>query len=121
MPHWMKDRRSILKLAKEKDVGVIGLKPFGAGTTFGIKPRDIHGRVDEHAHVLIKEMLQEPHLSAIIPGVNVPEQLNENVKGSYERDEPITPKDKEALRRCAENYYANLTPEYQWLRNWEIV
>ena len=84
-------------------------------------PREIHGLVDEHAHVLVKEMLQEPHLSAIIPGVNVPEQLNENVKGSYERDEPITPKDKEALRRCAENYYANLTPEYQWLRNWEIV
>ncbi|MHC4574047.1 MAG: aldo/keto reductase, partial [Planctomycetota bacterium] len=32
---------SLLALAKEKDVGVIGLKPFGAGTTFNIKPRTL--------------------------------------------------------------------------------
>ena len=112
---------SLLKLAQEKDVGVIGLKPFGAGTTFGLKPRQIQGRVDKRAHVLVKEMLQEPRISAVIPGVNVPEQLEENVQGSYRRDQPQTPEDKEALRQCTENYYANLTPEYQWLRHWELV
>lgn len=112
---------SLLKLAQEKDVGVIGLKPFGAGTTFGIKPREIRGKVDRNAHVLVKKMLQEPRISAIIPGVNTTEQLIENVKGSYERDKPLTFKDKEAIRRCAKNYHANLTQEYQWLRNWEVV
>ncbi len=112
---------SLLKLAKEKDVGVIGLKPFGAGTTFGLKPSQIKGRVDKNAHVLVKTMLQEPRISAIIPGVNIPEHLEENVKGSYQRNEPLTSEDKAALRRCANNYYANLTPEYQWLRNWETV
>jgi len=112
---------SLLKLAKEKDVGVIGLKPFGAGTTFGLKPQQIKGRVDERAHLLVKEMLQESRLSAVIPGVNIPEQLDENVKGSYERDKPPTPEDKKALLQCTENYYANLTPEYQWLRCWETV
>ena len=40
---------SLLALAKTKDVGVIGLKPFGAGTTFGIKPREIKGDVDSRA------------------------------------------------------------------------
>ena len=70
---------SLLKLAKEKQVGVIGLKPFGAGTTFGIKPREIQGRVDPRAHVLVKEMLKEPRISAVIPGVNIAEQLVENV------------------------------------------
>jgi predicted aldo/keto reductase-like oxidoreductase len=112
---------SLLKLAKEKDVGVIGLKPFGAGTTFGLKPREIKGKVDKSAHVLIKAMLQERRISAVIPGVNTTEQLEENVKGSYDRDKALTEKDKAAMRRCAENYHANLTPEYQWLRNWEIV
>ena len=112
---------SLLKLAQEKDVGVIGLKPFGAGTTFGIKPREIHGKVDKKAHVLVKKMLQEPRISAVIPGVNTTEQLEENVKGSYERDKPLTSNDKEALRQCSQNYYANLTDEYQWLRNWEMV
>ncbi|OHB86673.1 MAG: hypothetical protein A2V98_10985 [Planctomycetes bacterium RBG_16_64_12] len=112
---------SLLKLAEEKNVGVIGLKPFGAGTTFGLKPREIQGRVDNRAHVLVKKMLQEKRISAVIPGVNMPDQLAENVKGSYERDVPETPEDKEALRQCTHNYYANLTPEYRWLHHWEVV
>ena len=112
---------SLLKLAKDKDVGVIGLKPFGAGTTFGIKPSELHGKVDKKAHILVKKMLREPRISAVIPGVNTTEQLEENVKGSYEGDKQLTLKEKEAVRQCTENYHANLTQEYQWLRNWETV
>lgn len=112
---------SLLKLAQEKQVGVIGLKPFGAGTTFGIKPSQIQGRVDTRARVLIKEMLQEKRLSAIIPGVNIAEQLEENVKGSYEKDKPSTAADKQALQECLRNYQAHLTPDYQWLHQWHYV
>jgi len=112
---------SLLALAKKKDVGVIGLKPFGAGTTFGLKPQQIHGQVDARAHVLVKEMLAETRLSAVIPGVNIPDQLNENVKGSYERDKPQTEADRRAIEECTANYHAHLTPGYQWLRQWETV
>ncbi|MGC8642960.1 MAG: aldo/keto reductase [Isosphaeraceae bacterium] len=112
---------SLLALAQQKDVGVIGLKPFGAGTTFGIKPQQITGRVDKRAPVLLKEMLQEPRISAVIPGVNIPEQLELNVKGSYERDHPRTTAHLEILEQCKQNYLAHLTPGYQWLRNWETV
>ena len=112
---------SLLKLAKEKDVGVIGLKPFGAGTTFGLKPKQIRDKVDKRAASLVKEMLQERRLSAVIPGVNTPEQLEVNVRGSYERDKPKTPEDEQALLECRRNYYANLTPEYRWLHQWERV
>jgi aryl-alcohol dehydrogenase-like predicted oxidoreductase len=112
---------SLLALAEKKDVGVIGLKPFGAGTTFGIKPREIKGEVDSNAHILVKKMLAEQRISAVIPGVNTVAQLEENVKGSYERHTPLTASDTEAIQTCTRNYYANLTPEYQWLRNWETV
>jgi len=112
---------SLLKLAQEKNVGVIGLKPFGAGTTFGIKPREIHGKIDTRAHVLVKQMLQEPRLSAIIPGVNVPAQLEEDVKGSHERDKPHTPDDKQALQECTRNYYDHLTSDYHWLHQWHTI
>ena len=77
--------------------------------------------MDKKAPSLLKEMLAEPRISAVIPGVNIPEQLDENIKGSYERQTPMTSADREAIRQCTENYYANLTPEYQWLRNWERV
>lgn len=112
---------SLLKLAKEKNVGVIGLKPFGAGTTFGLKPQQIRGKVDLRAKSLVKEMLQEPRLSAIIPGVNIPEQLEVNVRGSYEKGQPKTPEDEQALRECRRNYYTHLTPDYRWLHQWQYV
>jgi len=112
---------SLLDLAKRKDVGVIGLKPFGAGMTFGNRPKEIKEKVDKRAAVLLKKMLQEPRISAVIPGVNIPEQLDENVKGSQERQAALTEEDQEVLRQCARNFYANLTPEYQWLRQWETV
>jgi predicted aldo/keto reductase-like oxidoreductase len=112
---------SLLELAKQKDVGVIGLKPFGAGTTFGIKPQQIHGKVDGRASVLLREMLREQRISAVIPGVNIPEQLEQNVKGSYERDQPRTAADEEVIRQCRQNYLAHLTHDYQWLRRWERV
>jgi len=112
---------SLLKLAQEKNVGVIGLKPFGAGTTFGLKPQQIEGKVDPRAASLVKEMLQETRISAIIPGVTIPEQLEVNVQGSYRKDQAKTAEDARALAECARNYHAHLTPEYQWLRQWERV
>jgi len=112
---------SLLAIAQEKDVGVIGLKPFGAGTIFAQRPSQIGGRVDERAHVLVREMLREPRVSAVIPGVNVPEQLVENVRGSYERDVDTTPEDRAALSEYAGRFFANLTPEYRWLHDWRRV
>jgi hypothetical protein len=53
--------------------------------------------------------------------VNIPEQLELNVKGSYERDHPRTVADTEILEQCHKNYLAHLTPGYQWLRHWEHV
>jgi aryl-alcohol dehydrogenase-like predicted oxidoreductase len=112
---------SLLKLAQQKNVGVIGLKPFGAGTTFGLQPRQIEGKVDQRAKSLIKEMLREQRVSAIIPGVNTPEQLEVNVRGSYEKDEPWTAEDRQALRECRRNFYAHLTPDYRWLHQWQYI
>ena len=112
---------SLLKLAAKKKVGVIGLKPFGAGTTFGLKPRQISGRVDPRAPVLLREMLQEKRVSAVIPGVNFAEQLDVNVKGSYERGRARTADDERMILSCRANFRAHLTPDYQWLRHWEAV
>ena len=112
---------SLLQLAQEKQVGVIGLKPFGAGTTFGLKPQQVQGNVDPRATALVKEMLQEQRISTIIPGVNTAEQLAVNVQGAYDKDLPKTPEDEQAFHECRQNYYANLTPDYRWLHRWERV
>jgi hypothetical protein len=66
-------------------------------------------------------MLREKRVAAVIPGVNFPEQLVENVKGSYERHNAKTAQEESALLSCRANFHANLTPEYQWLHHWEEV
>ncbi|NQT40859.1 MAG: aldo/keto reductase [Planctomycetes bacterium] len=115
---------TLLKLAKEKDVGMIGMKPFGAGMAFGLRPRQQgQGKpvTDRRAHALLKQMLREERISAIIPGVRIPEHLDENVKASHERDLPKSAEEDQAVRECTESFYAHLTPQYQWLRKWEFA
>jgi len=46
----------------------------------------------------------------------MPEHLDENVKASQARDVPKSEEEGQARRDCTANFYANLTPEYQWLR-----
>jgi len=113
---------ALLELARNKDVGTIGMKAFGAGSVFG--PRSRRGRqgkveTDRRAHVLLKEKLQEQRISAIIPGVKIVEHLDENVKAIHEREVPANTKDDQAVRQCKASFYANLTPQYQWLQYWE--
>jgi len=113
----------LLKLAHEKDVGMIGMKAFGAGSVFGPRPRrrrEFRPVADGRAHVLLKKMLQEKRLSSVIPGVNVPEHLVENVKAIHERDVPTSEEDQ-AITQCTEDLYANLAPQYEWLRKWEVA
>ena len=114
----------LLELAEEKDVGMIGMKAFGAGSVFGPRSRrrrEFRPIADGRAHVLLKKMLQEKRLAAIIPGVNVPEHLDENVRASYQRDVPESEEEDQAIRQCGANFYANLAPQYRWLRKWEVV
>jgi aryl-alcohol dehydrogenase-like predicted oxidoreductase len=115
---------SLLALAKEKDVGVIGIKPFAAGATFGDKPTNLKGNVDTRSTSLLKTMLREQRITAVIPGVQLPEQLEQNVKASYTRNEPLTEADHQAWRECLEGYRQQLQGSYAnygWLHQWEVV
>jgi aryl-alcohol dehydrogenase-like predicted oxidoreductase len=113
---------SLLALAAEKDVGVIGIKPFAAGATFvGGTPVKFEGNIDPRAVSLLKAMLAEKRMASIVPGVAQPDQLDANVKASYERDQPMDEKDERALRECTENFHAHLPAHYQWLHRWKMV
>jgi aryl-alcohol dehydrogenase-like predicted oxidoreductase len=66
-------------------------------------------------------MLREQRISAVIPGVTHHAQLDENVKASYDRDKPLTDKDRQAVRECTESFHAHLPEQYQWLHEWKTV
>ncbi len=108
-------------LAAKKNVGVIGIKPFGAGMIFGIKPSDVSGEVDPNAAAVLKKVLTDPHVSCVIPGVQRPEQLEVNVRASYERRAGISPQERQWLAHYEAMFHRHMVPEYEWLRGWVHV
>ena len=89
----------------------------GDGTTFTFTLPLVVSQEEwrQSAHQVVPEM------RGLLQLVTMDRELAENVKGAYERDVAETSEDKAAIRECTRDYYANLTPEYQWLRHWEVV
>lgn len=108
----------LTQLAASKNVGVIAIKPFAAGTTFKLKPAVVNGKLDANAAVMLKKVLENKAISCTIPGVNQPEQLEANVKASYERHAALTPAEHEWLAHYEQNVRTHLTPDYAWLHDW---
>lgn len=109
----------LTELAAKKNVGVIGIKPYGAGMTFGLRPsRDVSGEVDPNAPAMLKKILEDRNISAVIPGAQKPEQVEVNVKASYERHAGISPTEHRWLAHYEMMFHKHMVPEYAWLREW---
>ncbi len=108
----------LTELAARKNVGVIGIKPFGAGMVFGIRPREINGDADPNAAVVLKKILADRAISCVIPGAQTPEQLEVNVKASYDRRTALTPQEQQQLAHYEAMLHRHMVPEYAWLRDW---
>jgi len=108
----------LIDLAARKNVGVIGIKPFGAGMVFGMRPSsEVSGQSDPRAYAVLKKILQSP-ISCVIPGVQTPDQLDINVKASYERGSALSPREREWLAGYEEAFYRHMVPQYRWLTDW---
>jgi aryl-alcohol dehydrogenase-like predicted oxidoreductase len=69
----------VLRLARDRDVGVIGMKPFGGFGMFGsLKGSEFEKTLS--AAVLLRYALANPDLSICIPGVRHPREVRENVR-----------------------------------------
>ncbi len=100
----------VLAACKQKDIGVVSIKPLSAGFLAA------SGTVKH-----LKKVLSTPNLTAAIPGVKNVQQLEENVQASYTRNVALTRTDLQELALEAQSLYDRLPQEYQWLRRWEYV
>jgi len=79
----------VIRLAHERDVGVIGMKPFGGLGMFGsLKGSEFEKTLS--ARELLRYALANPYLSVCIPGVRRPQEVRANVGVSAEYA-PLTP------------------------------
>lgn len=106
---------SLFAALKKCDVGAFGIKPFGAGSLF----RASREKDNQRARLALRYILLTNTVIPI-PGMNSLEQVENVVKAVKER-RTLDVKQQAELRRAGNRMWAQLAPNYQWLRRWEYV
>ncbi|UCG49779.1 MAG: aldo/keto reductase [Phycisphaerales bacterium] len=120
--------QSIFKTVLERNVGIVTIKPFFGGDLFGSYGKDKFpvmgvGSKDENdlARLTIQCILANQSITATVPGLSTAYEVENAARASYTRLLGQTAAETEWLMRITEERWANLSPEYEWLRDWEVV
>ncbi len=114
---------SLLDALEEYDVGAFGIKPFSSNFLFKgtSAPDDPNAEEDDRrARMAIRYVLASTPRVIPIPGLINIHQVDNVVKAVMERTELDLAEHRE-LDKAADEMMANLSPEYQWLKDWEYV
>ena len=116
-------RSSFFSAVKKYDVGMLGIKPFASNSLFkgDGSPDGPHAEEDDRrARMAIRYILNNPALTAPIPGLTSTHQVDNAVRAIKERRE-LDLSEQAELEKIGDEMFARLPAEYQWLRDWEYV
>lgn len=110
---------SLFEAVRKHDIGTLGIKPFGSNSLF-------HGAADaeeksRRARMTLRYILGNPAITAPIPGLAVPEEVDNAALAIKEMKKQLSYSEIKELMDATENMYANLTPQYEWLKDWQYV
>lgn len=114
---------SLFESIRKNDVGVFGIKPFASNHLFKGDSSSNSPDAEEddrRARLAIRYILGNPAVTAPIPGMINRHQVDNLVRAIKERRE-LDPKEMSDLRKAADEAWAKLPEEYQWLKKWEYV
>lgn len=117
------DQHGLWAAMKKLDVGWFGIKPFASGSLFrgDGSPGNPHEEEDNRiARLTVRYILCNPAITAPIPGMIRPEQVDNMALAVMERRE-LDVEEKAELDRAMDRAWANLPYHYRWLRDWEYV
>ncbi|MBM4037845.1 MAG: aldo/keto reductase [Planctomycetes bacterium] len=117
---------SLFDTLKEYDVGYFGIKPYASGSLFKGRGSPVGPAAEEDdktARIVIRELLENPVLTAPIPGLITTHQVDVVALAVKERKEgkALTQAERQLLDDAMQDAWANLPPGYAWLREWECV
>jgi aryl-alcohol dehydrogenase-like predicted oxidoreductase len=117
---------SLFDTMKKHDVGYMGIKPFASGSLFkgGGAPNGSDAeKDDETGRLAIRKLLENPVLTAPIPGLITTHQVDNVALAVKERKEgkALTQAENEQLHNAMQHAWANLPPGYEWLKEWRCV
>jgi aryl-alcohol dehydrogenase-like predicted oxidoreductase len=119
----VEDAGGLWAAMKTLDVGWFGIKPFASASLF--KGNSSPGNPQEEednrlARLAIRYILCNPAITAPIPGMINPQQVDNVALAIKERRE-LDKEEKADLDRAMDRAWASLPYHYQWLKDWEWV
>jgi aryl-alcohol dehydrogenase-like predicted oxidoreductase len=114
---------SLFPALKKCDIGAFGIKPFASNSLFkgSSAPNDPHAEEDDRlARLAIRYILCNDAITAPIPGLISPHQVDNMAKAVKERRK-LDLAEAQELKKSMDEAWANLPANYQWLKNWEYV
>jgi predicted aldo/keto reductase-like oxidoreductase len=119
----VEDESGLWASMEKYDVGWFGIKPYSSGRLFkgnGL-PDDEHFEEDcKIARLTIRYILQNPAITAPIPGMIVPEQVDNLAMAVMQRRE-LDAQEQAELDAATDRAFANLPYHYRWLNDWEYI
>ena len=116
-------KESLFDTVKERDIGTFGIKPFASNSLFegSSAPDDPHAQEDDRrARLAIRYILCNSAITAPIPGLVSPHQVDNMARAIKER-RSLDLKERAELEKAVKEMWARLPANYQWLKKWEYV
>ena len=114
---------SFFDAVKQCNCGFFGIKPFSGTSAFkGDSSPDSPTKEEDNqiARLIIRSILCNPAITAPIPGLINPEQVD-NVAKAVKEPRGLTAEEKAELDLVMDRAWARLPYHYQWLKDWEWV
>jgi predicted aldo/keto reductase-like oxidoreductase len=114
---------SLFDAVRKQDVGVFGIKPFASNSLFKGSSALDHPMAAEDsriARLAIRNILSNSAITAPIPGLINLQQVDNAAQAVRERRQ-LDRTEQADLQRAGERMWAMLPPDYQWLKDFELV
>jgi predicted aldo/keto reductase-like oxidoreductase len=120
--------QSIFEKALKQDVGIVTIKPFFGGNLFKSYGKDkfpvmgVGSKIENDlARLTIQCILANNAITATVPGLSTLYEVENVARASYTRSLAMSPAERQWLSKITEQRWAQLPPDYLWLRDWEFV
>jgi aryl-alcohol dehydrogenase-like predicted oxidoreductase len=114
---------SFFDAVRRCNCGFFGIKPFASASVFkgDSSPESPFREEDDRiARLALRYILCNPSITAPIPGMINPQQVDNVALAAKERRE-LDVEEKAELDRAMNRAWANLPFHYRWLKDWEYV
>jgi len=114
---------SIFEAIRKHDVGMLGIKPFASNALFlgDGSPNGPHREEDDRrARMAIRYILNNPAVTAPIPGLISTHQVDNVVQAIQERRQ-LGAREHAELQQIGREMWRRLPADYQWLKEWRYA